>query len=70
MVVSARQAALTIVETADLQDYSRASITYVYRELSPKKKEEDSSERQFSRREILVDERGWKTERKAAAAVH
>ncbi len=53
MVVGARQAGLSISETADLLGFSHATISRVYRELS--EKEKISSEWQFSGRNCLVD---------------
>src|SRR5512133_2476822 len=54
MVVAARQAALSISETADLLGFSRTTISRLYRECSDK--EEIYSERQFCGRKCLVDE--------------
>ncbi len=56
MVVGARQAGLSISETADLLEFSHATISMVYREWS--EKEKISSEQQFFGQKCRVDARG------------
>ncbi len=56
MVVGDRRAGLSISKTADLLEFSPATISRVYREWS--EKEKLSSERQLCGRKCLVDVRG------------
>uniref|UniRef100_A0AAY3ZW74 Uncharacterized protein n=1 Tax=Denticeps clupeoides TaxID=299321 RepID=A0AAY3ZW74_9TELE len=56
VIVGARQAGLSISETADLLRLSRTTISRVYREWYEKGK--TSSERQFCGQKCLVDARG------------
>ncbi len=54
--VGARRSGLSISETADLLEFSRTTISRVYREWSEKEKK--SSERQLYGRKCLFDVRG------------
>ncbi len=56
MVVGARRAGLSISKTADLPEFSRITISRVYRECS--EKEKISSEQQLCGRKCLVDDWG------------
>lgn len=56
MVVGARRAGLSISVTADLLEFSRTTISRVYRERS--EKEKIPSEQQFSGRKHIVDGKG------------